>query len=112
MLRVSRADTHEMQWDIDTFHEMWRLAKEVPGAGIHVIDLTKYFQYGMPVPWYSNLFPEVSSWIWYALAVAKAVLVQKNSRRSASSRCQKWLLLPDNVYKHCSLPSLALVPMP
>jgi hypothetical protein len=34
-----------MQWDKDTFFELWRLAKEVPGAGIHTINLTKYFRF-------------------------------------------------------------------
>lgn len=33
---VSSPNTREADWDTQTFHELWRLAKHVPAAGVHV----------------------------------------------------------------------------
>jgi hypothetical protein len=34
-----------MEWDRNTFKELWRLANDVPAAGIHVIPVTKCYRY-------------------------------------------------------------------
>jgi hypothetical protein len=47
--RESKPDTQEMEWDKDTFEELWRLANDVPAAGIHTIPVIKGYRYQFPV---------------------------------------------------------------
>jgi hypothetical protein len=44
-LRESKPDTPEMEWDRNAFKELWRLANDVPAAGIHIIPVIKGYRY-------------------------------------------------------------------
>jgi hypothetical protein len=39
---MSEPNTPEMDWDKATFQELWRLANDVPAAGVHVKSMTVY----------------------------------------------------------------------
>jgi len=59
----SKPDTPEMDWDKDTFKELWRLANNVPAAGIHVKTVIKGYRQKddkagrgpPPTPWFKDM---------------------------------------------------------
>ncbi|KAA8904997.1 D-amino-acid oxidase [Sphaerosporella brunnea] len=69
---VSSAGTREQVWDEKTFHELWRLAKDVPAAGVEVRNSLIYRRKkdeNTPIiewsgnlllddPWFKNLVPD------------------------------------------------------
>jgi hypothetical protein len=57
-LRVSKPDTPEMEWDENTFKELWRLANDVPAAGIHVQTVIKGYRYTSFLEWYRIVYSE------------------------------------------------------
>jgi hypothetical protein len=42
--RVSREGSEEAQWDVEAWHELTKLAKEEPKAGVWIQDKTTYYR--------------------------------------------------------------------